>query len=262
MGGRGLFYGFAKEPRTYSQGGQDKYGALADEWKQATYFGLKYNDIKPTNAKWIQEFTTKVYVVKLSDLQAKYSVSDKQKARQEARKGAVAMISYKDIKNANISRYKKIISEKVGPDDILAQFQSIFDKATSGFAAWTKKIKLTDIESVRNVDEINFGGWSRRNPGSVLSQIYDTLGKYMYDYIEYARMVKRIEMMSEQLETGKDENGVELTEENKVKLAQRIEYYQEDLKQTAVKFVEYKQTFLAYDKQVTEGLAYLDTLIK
>jgi hypothetical protein len=84
----------------------------------------------------------------------------------------------------------------------------------------------------------------------------------MSDYIEYARMVKRIEKMSEQLESGKDENGVELSEENKVKIAQNIEYYQEDLKRTAVKFVEYKQAFLAYDKQVTEGLAYLDTLIK
>jgi len=260
MGGRGLFYGFAKE-KGYRQGGDDKYGALADRWGQSTYFGLKYNDIKPTNAKWIQEFTTKVYVINIADLQAKYSVSAKQSERAAARRGAAALIDNKTIKSQNIERYKKILSEKVGPGDILAQFQRLFEKTSTAVTDWAKSVKLEDIEVVKNYGEFQYGGHWRNTPGYVLHAIYDLFGKYMYDYVEFARYEARIERMASCIENGKTEEGEDMTEELKQRYASNIEYYEGALKQMAVKFVEYKHEFDKREKEVDAGIAYMNGLL-
>jgi hypothetical protein len=259
-GGRGLFYGFGKEPSS-RQGGEDKYGALADKWGQSSYFGLKYSDIKPSNAKWIQEFTTKVYVINLEDLRAKYSVSDKQNQRATARKGAMALIDNKTIKAENTARYKKILSEKVGPADILAQFQRIFTSVSNGIASWASKIKLDDIEVVKQYGEFQLGGHWRNTPGYALEKIYSTFGSYMYDYVEFARYEARIERIAACIESGKTEDGAELTEELRQRYAAQVEYYQQDLKQRAVKFVDYKHQFDKYEKEVASGLTMLDGLL-
>jgi len=260
MGGRGLFYGFGKE-KGYRQDPNDKYGALADRWGQSTYFGLKYNDIKPTNAKWIQEFTTKIYVINIADLQSKYSVSAKQSERAAARRGASALIDNKTIKSENIARYKKIISEGVGPGDILAKFQNLFEKTSSAITNWAKSVKLEDIEAVKNYGEFQFGGHWRNSPGYVLNAIYEKFGRYMYDYIEYARYEARIERMAACIESGKTEEGEDMTEDLKIRYSANINYYQDSLKQMAVKFVEYKHDFDKFDKEVDAGIAHLNNLL-
>lgn len=259
-GGRGLFYGFGKEPSS-RQGGDDKYGALADRWGQSTYFGLKYSDIKPSNAKWIQEFTTKVYVINLEDLRAKYSVSGKQSERAASRRGAMALIDNKTIKADNIARYKKILSEKLGPADVLSQFQRIFTKVSSGISTWASKIKLDDLNAVKQYGEFQFGGHWRNSPGYVLQKIYDDFGRYIYDYVEYARAEARIERMAACIESGKTEEGEEMTEDLKIRYSANIQYYENSLKQMAVKFVEWKHTFDKAEKEVDAGMTQLDALL-
>jgi len=222
---------------------------------------LKYADVKPTNAKWIQEFTTKIYVINLADLQSKYSVSAKQSERAASRKGAMALIDNKTIKAENAARYKKILSEKVGPADILAQFQRIFSTVSTGINDWSSKIKLEDIEVVKQYGEFQLGGHWRNTPGYALQKIYDTFGSYMYDYVEFARYEARIERLAACIESGKTEEGADLTDDLRIRYSANVEYYQQDLKQRAVKFVDYKQQFDKYEKEVNAGLTQLDGLL-
>jgi predicted secreted acid phosphatase len=83
----------------------------------------------------------------------------------------------------------------------------------------------------------------------------------MYDYVEFARYEARIERIAACIESGKTEDGAELTEELRQRYAAQVEYYQQDLKQRAVKFVDYKHQFDKYEKEVASGLTMLDGLL-
>lgn len=263
-GGVNMWYGFRKAPATgwrSGQGKEDRYGVLAKNvWTTQEYFG-KETKVGTTQKAYI-EFSTKAYVLDLTSLREKYSTGPKQAARAEAKKGALALVDNKKIKADNILRYKKIISEKVGPADVLAQFQRIFASATSGISSWVSSTKLDNLDVVKDYAEFDFGSWRNQDIGSTLQQLYRSYGEYIRDYVEYARYMNRVNMMADAIETGKDpETGEELTEEGKMRMAARIQYYEEDLKQKAVKFVEYKQHFDGYEKQIQAGISKLNGLL-
>jgi hypothetical protein len=196
----------------------------------------------------------------LADVREKYSASAKQTERATARKGALALISNKVIKTENALRYKKILSEKVGPSDVLAQFQRMFSLVSTGIGDWASRIKLEDIETVKQYGEFVIDGWNT-SPGFLISKIYDEFGRYMYDYVQFARNESRIERLADCIENGKTEEGDVLTDDLRIRYSREVEYYQDELKRAAIKFVEYKQTFDRYEKQVTEGLSQFDRLL-
>jgi hypothetical protein len=83
----------------------------------------------------------------------------------------------------------------------------------------------------------------------------------MYDYIEYARYEARIERMAACIEKGKTEEGEDMTEDLKIRYSANITYYQDSLKQMAVKFVEYKHDFDKFEKEVDAGIVHLNNLL-
>ena len=263
QGGVNLWYGFRKTPSTGYRNGQskeDRYGVLAKSiYTSQDYFGRE-TKIGTTQKAYV-EFSTKAYVLDLASLREKYSTSEKQIERAAARKGATALISAKDVKAANINRYKKILSEKLGPADILAQFQAVFNDAVTGISSWVSSTKLDNLDVVQQYGTFDFGSWQRQDIGQTLQQLYRTYGEYIRDYVDYARYQSRIEKLAMAIETGKGENGEELDDATKMKYAANMEYYQQDLQQRAVKFVEYKQHFDKCDKQIKAGVATLNNLL-
>jgi hypothetical protein len=260
-GGVSVWFGYKKEPG-YKQGKSERYGILAKEYDAQNYLGLKSSQKVSITQKSIIEFSTKAYVLDLAAIREKYSTLPKQAARKEARKGAVAMISAKNIKSENIERYKRIISEKVGPAETLAKFQTIWTKGINGITTWVNKTKLDDLDVVKNYAEFDFGSWNRQDIGSTLQQLYRSYGEYIRDYVEFCRKQKRIELYADAIETGKNpETGEEISPEKLDSMAKSIEYYRDDLKAYGVKFVEYNQHFDKCDKQITAGVEHLNTLL-
>jgi hypothetical protein len=260
--GTNCWYGFKKEPG-YKAGKTDRYGILAKEvYTKSDYFGKNAVSIPNPTAKAYVEFSTKAYVLDLASLQEKYSTGPKVQARKEARQGAVALISAKKVKEENIERYKKIIATKVGPADTLKKFQTIWTKAIDGITAWINSTKLDDLEVVKNYAEFDFGGWRRQDLGSTIQQLYRSYGNYINDYVEMARVEKRLELISQAIETGKNpEDGTEIDPIKLESLSASLEWRRKDIERFAVKFVEHNQYFDQCDKQLTAGVEQLKTLL-
>jgi hypothetical protein len=262
-GGVGLWYGFRKEPsKGYrsSQGKEDRYGVLAKEYTSQSYFGTKGTG-KVTQSS-IVDLSTKAYVLDINSCVEKYSAGSKQTDRALAKRGALALMDTKKIKADNIARYKKILSEKVGPADTLAKFQKVWTNGLNGITAWINATKLDNLDVVKNYAQFDFGGWNRQDIGSTIQQLYRSYGEYIRDYVDFCRTEKRLEMYATAIETGKDpETGDELSPETISKMNGSILYYQQDLAQKAVKFVEYNHYFDKCDKQITAGIELLKTTL-
>jgi hypothetical protein len=263
QGGVGLWYGFRKEPsKGYrsSQSKEDRYGVLAKEYTAQNYFGYKTkNSVTQTS---IASLSTKAYVLDLASVREKYSAAPKQAERVESRKGALALISAKQVKSDNIQRYKTILSEKVGPADTLAKFQTLWAKASTGIADWVSSTKLDDLDVVKNYGSFAFGGWHNNEISQTMSQLYRTYGDYIRDYVDFARAVRRSEAIATAIEEGKDtETGVELSPENIMKMKGTLKYIEESNQAKMVKFVEYNQHFDKCDKEITAGIEKLNSLL-
>jgi hypothetical protein len=69
------------------------------------------------NVKRIAELADVAYVINIDALQARLSTNDISNNRAEARKGAVALLDPKKIKDENINRYKAIIAKRLTEGD-------------------------------------------------------------------------------------------------------------------------------------------------
>jgi hypothetical protein len=264
-GGVNCWYGFKKEPSGFGRSAQsktDRYGILAkDVYAKSDYFP-KGETIPNATAKAYSELSTKAYVLDLNSLKEKYSTGPKVQARAEARKGAVALISAKKIKDENIARYKKIMSEKVGPADTLTKFQTVWTKALDGITAWISSTKLEDLETVKDYDRFDFGSWRSQDIGSTIQQLYRSYGEYIRHYVDFARAEKTIEIYAQAIETGKNpEDGAELTPEKIQSISANLEWRRKEIETYAVKFVEYNQYFDKCDKEITAGIENLNNLL-
>jgi hypothetical protein len=263
QGGVGLWYGLRKAPSKSFRGSQskeDRYGVLAKEWVAANYFGSgTKNSVTQTS---IADLSTKAYVLDLASIREKYSATPKQAERVESRKGALALISARQVKADNIQRYKTILSEKVGPADTLAKFQAIWAKASVGISDWVSSTKLDDLDVVKNYGSFEFGGWHNNEIGQTMSQLYRTYGDYIRDYVDFARAVRRTEAIATAIEEGKDtETGTELSPENIEKMKGTLKYLEESNQSKMVKFVEYNHHFDKCDKEITAGIEKLNSLL-
>jgi hypothetical protein len=264
-GGVNCWYGFKKEPSGFGRSAKsktDRYGILAkDVYDKSGYFPKGETIPNPT-AKAYVEFSTKAYVLDLESLREKYSTGPKVQARAEARRGAVALISAKKIKEENVARYKKIMSEKIGPIDTLKKFQTVWTKALDGITAWINSTKLDNLEVVKDYASFDFGGWRSQDIGSTIQQLYRSYGDYIRDYVELARTEKLIELYAEAIETGKNpEDGTELSQEKISSLSSSIEWRRKEIERFGVKFVEHNQYFDKCDKQITAGVENLKKLL-
>lgn len=252
-GGRSLFFGFTGEKSEWRLGPNDKYGAIADWWAQTQYLGLsgRGGDMKPTNAKWVQEATTKVYVINVEELKQKYNLNQKRGERASIKGGAIAMMSQKDLKRANELRYKELISQKLTPEYVFEVFKQSFDKTSQALSAWVNSIDLDkDYEKTHDL----YRRMSSKSPTAYLDRMFDKYIDYIRSYREYKKLSNRIERYSGYIESGKDENGAELNDVQVSTYQKNLQFYQDDLKHISKSFVEYKQAILSLQNDINKAL--------
>jgi hypothetical protein len=265
-GGVNVWYGFNKEPKGYGRTKQtksDRYGVLSlDSYPKQDYFGRSPEILANPTVKAYVHYSTKAYVLDIAALQEKYSTAELKKTRVESRKGAIALMKTKDIKADNIARYKKILSEKVGPEDTLKKFQSIWSRASAGISAWISTTKLNDLDIVKDYASFNFDGWQRNGVGDSLRRLYDVYGNYIRDYVEMARYQRKSEDFAQAAETGINPDTKEKMSEEQIQSAARMaEMFLQGLKSYPVKLVEYNQQFDRLDKEMTAGIERLNALL-
>lgn len=268
--GTNFFYGFNEAPSgsfRSKQGPNDRYGILYDQYQKSTYFGANYK-APATTLKFISEVTTKVYVLNMESLKEKYNAKAKQSERKSAKEGALALKDVKQIRQENLTRYKKIIAEGVGPQNVLDLFKSCFSKMSDGLGEWVASIKLDDIEGIKDkrVGEFQIDGWNTTGT-RILDKLWDRFGNYMYDYMTYVSKVQRIDRYTEAIETGiyhdiYDDKKIELTPEKRASFEQYIPIYQDELKDANVKFVDHIKTFKTMEKDIDTAVAGFKNLIK
>jgi hypothetical protein len=255
-GGTNVWYGFNRAPSGFGsrkQSATEKYGILSDAYKTSDYYG--YNSkVKPTQ-KAFKELSTVAYVLDLAAIQEKYSTKEKKAERAAAKKGATALLSNKEIKNANIERYKVLASEGVTPDKVYSQFKALWSKALNGVVDVFDSLNLSDLdtyEKSRSIEMKIGGSWSY-NPARVLEQIYRTFENFISEYQRFAEYSREIENATQSLEDADSDKAV--------KLQGSIDYYTKRLDTIPRAMIEYKQQFAKYDKDLDAGLEKLNSQI-
>ena len=122
-GGVGMWHGFQTDRGgSYSRhrkGTEERYGLLAKEYDtDSLYRGWETQKVAKVTRKNLIDAATRVYVLDLDSLRDKYDVKGLTNDRANAKAGATALKSAKDIKDANRKRYESILADRASMTDI------------------------------------------------------------------------------------------------------------------------------------------------
>ena len=131
----GLWHGLADNPGSkysrYKKGSEERYGLLAKEWDlRRAYNGFEGKPLQKVTIKNLKDAPTKVYVLDIPKLQAKYSSSGLKNDRANQKKGATALQNPKEIKKANMARYTQILKDRAANTDIDKDVKEGIEKIT------------------------------------------------------------------------------------------------------------------------------------
>ena len=131
----GLWHGLADNPGStysrYRKGSDERYGLLAKEWDlRRAYNGFEGKPLQKVTIKNLKDAPTKVYVLDIPALQAKYSSSGLKNDRANQKKGATALQNPKEIKKANMARYTQILKDRAANTDIDKDVKEGIEKIT------------------------------------------------------------------------------------------------------------------------------------
>ena len=131
----GLWHGLADNPGSaysrYRKGSEERYGLLAKEWDlRRAYNGFEGKPLQKVTIKNLKEAPTKVYVLDIPKLQAKYSSSGLKNDRANQKKGATALQNPKEIQKANMARYTQILKDRAANTDIDKEVKEGIEKIT------------------------------------------------------------------------------------------------------------------------------------
>ena len=131
----GLWHGLTDNPGStysrYRKGSEERYGLLAKEWDlDRAYNGFEGKPLQKVTQKNLKEAPTKVYVLDLDKLKAKYDASELKSDRADQKRGATALQDPKDIKKANMNRYTQILKDRAAETDIDKDVKEGIDKIT------------------------------------------------------------------------------------------------------------------------------------
>ena len=146
------------------------------------------------------EICNEFIVLDIDTMQSQYSTQDLVDTRQEQKQGSAHTMSNRDVKQANMKRYKEILEAKVDPASIMVIAQEV---------AKTMFTKLSDAASGTPEDFANnftkehrWDGWSR-NLGRILVDLGQELERYTRDYADYLKAAQ--EYAEEKQEKGDSE---------------------------------------------------------
>ena len=122
-GGIGMYHGFAMDRgSSYSRhrkGTEERYGVLAKDYEtRSLYNGWEGAPAAKVTRKNLIDAATRVYVLDLNSLRDKYDVSGLKSDRANAKAGATALKTAKDIKKENQARYDAILTDRAAMTDV------------------------------------------------------------------------------------------------------------------------------------------------
>jgi len=247
----GMWTGFLTDPGLgrRKKSSDDRYGVLADQWRTDSkyrYDGVPSPDAKITK-KNLLEVATKVYVLDIDALRSKYSNSELQTARIEAKRGAAAFITPAEVKKANNSRYEEALQNKTTPEALWGDVTAALNKYITWF---TEKIGNITPDSAKDITntKVNFGNWGHSSLIDPINQMLRTVEEMARDYDYAMQDIAHSEKLASEIETEKDE-------QKKLSIQSEIEYYSNAL-------VKYNKKALTYRKQILQYVNDVNSIIK
>jgi len=248
----GMWYGFEQDAgssgyRSYKKSPDQRYGVLADQWR--TDYKYRYSGIPSPDAKITKKnllaVATKVYVLDMSVLQSKYSNSELQTARAEARSGAAAFTTPKQVKEDNQRRYEQALQDKTTPDELWKDISG----ALSKYMNWFQK-KLTDI-TPKNAKDLNtkvkFGGWGQESLIRPINQMLRTIEDMSREYDYAMRDMESAEKYAEKIKDSDDDN-------KKLQYEAEVSYYSKSMDR-------YNKKAMGYRKEITQYVSDVDAIV-
>lgn len=250
-GPNALVSGFNKNS-DFSRYKKDPLGFVgANKWEKEEYSftGLP---VTSTSKAAYHEMTTTLYTLNIPELQEKYSTEGKRKSRAEARSGAVAIMSNKDIKAENLARYKEISSRKLDPKSIMSNIEACMKEALELY-----KSTFTDLQDPSSVENIRIEldkGYFGKSIPDTMQAISYLARDYAQDFIEFTKLSKGAEAISAFIETGKmpkdqkklDSYYVDSALSKPERAPDILSRIQDRLKDSTLKLVPHKQKAESY----------------
>jgi len=204
----------------YKRSNEERYGALADQYKMDSAYGYSSGKVAKMTIKNIKQETNKVYILNLADLREKYSTSELKSNRAAAKAGAVALMSDKDFKKDQIAKYNKILQERLDPK---AMLDDVKGAMTTYLAMFTKKVDALDFSPDKydgdfyQASKVKWGKW---NEGAVnpIVEMWRLVERFFSEYDRYLDAQSRVEEIHKEMESEKDET-------KKVRLQSELDYY-------------------------------------
>lgn len=198
-----LTVGFAYPSTTGRYGTKTPTGFVGFDKYQKEYYGWTGLPVTKMTSVAYHEMTDTLYVLNLADLQSKYSTEGVAKDRAEARKGAIALMSSKDLKAQNQSRYAKLKSEGLDPQSILDLYKQAYTLVGDYM---TNVISNVNLENMKDIDRMQIKLEGNSSWGTDVSQLMSNLLRSLNDYANaysrYAYYSKSTELISQFIETG------------------------------------------------------------
>ena len=249
----GMWYGFEQDAgtsgyRRYKKSPDQRYGVLADQWRTDSsyrYEGVPSPDAKITR-KNLELVATKVYVLDMSALESKYSNSELQTARAEAKSGAAAFTTPEQVKKDNQRRYEQALQDKTTPDQLWKDISGALTKYMNWF-----QTKLTDI-TPKNAKDLNtkvkFGGWGQESLIRPINQMLRTIEDMSREYDYAMRDMESAEKYAEKIKDSDDD-------QKKLQYEAEVSYYAKSMDR-------YNKKAMGYRKEITQYVSDVDSIVK
>jgi len=248
-GNRGMWYGFAQDPgqsfSRYKKSATERYGVLADEYDTSSAYGwgsgVKAKITRPN----LEEIATKVYVLDIDALAEKYSASELTANRAEAKSGAAAFLSPKQVKDANKARYEKILQDRLDPKLMFEDVKGAMTKYTNWLATKVSDITLDgmkfDDSNYFREQQVKWGSWDEGLMRPI-SNMWDLMNKFMNRYYDFLRDQAHVERLQEKLAKADPTDAAKIESE--------INYYAKSYDRFVKEARSYRDYVLKYTKDV------------
>ena len=219
----------------YKRSDQERYGALADQYKMNSAYGYDSGKVAKMTIKNIKQETNKVYVLNLADLREKYSTNTIKADRAAAKAGAVALMNDKDFKKKQIERYNKILQERLDPK---AMLDDVKKAMTTYLAAFTKKVDELDFDPKKydgnfyQNSKVKWGNWDEGAVNPIVD-MWRLVERFFSEYDRYLDAQSRVEELHKELEKEKDE-------QKRIRIESRIDYYAKAWDNFVAKAITYR----------------------
>ena len=219
----------------YKRSDEERYGALADQYKMNSAYGYNSGKVAKMTIKNIKQETNKVYVLNLADLREKYSTNTIKADRAAAKAGAVALMDDKDFKKKQIERYNKILQERLDPK---AMLDDVKKAMTTYLAAFTKKVDELDFDpnkyegSFYQASKVKWGNWDEQAIRPI-QDMWRLIESFFQDYDRYLDAQAEVEEIQKELEKEKDE-------QKRIRLESRKDYYAKAWENFVAKAITYR----------------------